>query len=61
MLEPLLEPESALEDIALAPNDSRRIPMTSTPIYLIAFNRVSTELIPVDEGEALQDSGILPH
>lgn len=61
MLEPLLEPESALEGIALASKDTRRVPARSTPRYPIAFNRISTELIQVDEGEALQGSEIHPH
>jgi hypothetical protein len=61
MLEPLLEPENALEVIALASKDIRRTPARSITRYLIAFNRISTALIQVDEGEALQDSESLPH
>lgn len=56
MHEPLLEPESALEGIALASKDSRHISARSTIIYLVAFTGVSAELVRVDEGEALQGS-----
>jgi hypothetical protein len=61
MLEPLLEPESVLEGIALASKDIRRTPAMSTTSYLIAFNRISTASIQVDEGEALQGSETRPH
>lgn len=58
MLELLLEPESALEGIVLASKDTRRISARSAPRYPIAFNGISTELIQVGEGGALQGSEI---
>jgi hypothetical protein len=61
MLEPLLEPESALEGIGLASKDTRRISARGAPHYPIAFNEISTDWTQVGEGEALQGSEIHPH